>query len=249
MACRSWRVKQTALQAAIQARLCADEGTKAGMKAQLHFASAQCLLAGIFLRCCCPPGAGPCAFDAERPTFRRIIDVVRAGLALLPKLTSNNSKQGGAQKAKAMPLSFSLGLGAIGCLVYVALLCRDGSVRRKAVQTLALCPAAESLWTVEIAQRVCATVVSFEEKLAAEACGDLHLHLPYQATRHIPRHCRVHYYHFGNTEQQQAGSMILRLFRSADSNGSAFIYNDVQAVDLETALYMMNDEMKQTIPA
>lgn len=219
---------QKVLHDAIEAKLCAELVAPTRMTAHFHFALAQCLLAGIFLRCCWTGSL--CAYDVEYPTFRRVIELARDGLTLLPISNAKHSP-------RAIP--FSLGLGAIGTLVYVALLCRDHHIRRNAIEMLACCPSAENLWTVELAQRLCATVVAFEEKLAAE-----HDELAYQSTRHIPWHCRVHYYSFTNAQlhQLQHGSRALRLFRPADGNVSAFIYDDVPLVDLETALQFMTQK-------
>lgn len=211
---------QKVLHDAIEAKLCTELVAPTKMTAHFHFALARCLLAGIFLRCCWTGSL--CAYDAEYPTFRRVIELARDGLMLLP----TNAKQS----------PFSLGLGAIGTLVYVALLCRHHHIRRQAIEMLVCCPSAENLWTVELAQRLCATVVAFEEKLAAT-----HDELAYQSTRDIPWHCRVTYYSFTDAQlhQLQHGSKALRLFRPADGNVSAFIYDDVPLVDLETALHFM----------
>lgn len=76
---------------------------------------------------------------------------------------------------------------------------------------LDLCPPTEGLWSVELARRLCTTILEFEKQLAVAAGSG-----PGSATsQFIPSHCRVSYSNF-RLESEQAFTKV-RLFRSMGS--------------------------------
>lgn len=193
---RRLAAKQSMLELALEEKLSAHQ-VAATTSALLGFALPQCLLAKLYLRCCCYKQS---LFEDELPTFRRILDLERASLL---------SFYDTAQSLSAMP--FSLGLGAIGCLVTVVRLCPVTQIRQEAVEMLDLCPPTEGLWSVELARRLCTTILEFEKQLAVAAGSG-----PGSATsQFIPSHCRVSYSNF-RLESEQAFTKV-RLFRSMGS--------------------------------
>jgi hypothetical protein len=61
------------------------------------------------------------------------------------------------------PLPFSVNLGLIPILFYVARLCRERDLRRKAVDLLDVCPRVEGLWNAREAAAVARFVIALEE--------------------------------------------------------------------------------------
>lgn len=187
--------KQTIIELALEERLSAkQEAEKSAVL--LEFALLQCLLAKIYLRCCCNKES---FFEDELPTFQRILDLERASLTVL-RLTK--------QPLCAMP--FSLGLGAIGCLVSVVRLCPSTQIRQAAIQMLDLCPPTEGFWSVELARRLCITTTKFEEQLTVAETG-----ICLAPARMLPRHCRIYYHSFVAASEQSVPKV--RFFRSVGS--------------------------------
>lgn len=208
--------KQMTLEFALEGELCEKEKQKIQEKTAkvnsilLEFALIQCLLARIYLWCCC---YNQSRFEDELPTFRRILALERGSLTYLRDIIK--------EPLCAMP--FSLGLGAIACLVSVVRLCPIREIRYEAIQMLDLCPSKDGLWSVELAKRLCVSIVAFEEKLvtaAAAAEGNI-----YSTTLQvIPSHCRVTYHSFGAASELDVTNV--RLFRSLEDL-ETLVYDDI----------------------
>ncbi len=196
--------KQAILELALEEKLSAKRGEE---RASIMWESAllQCLLAKIYLRCCCHYES---SLKDELPTFRKILELERASLTTL---------RGKKQSLRAMP--FSLGLGAIGCLVSLVQLCPDSQLRHEAIQTLDLCPPTEGLWSVETARRLCVATVDFEEQLTASETGNRSAN-----SQVIPRHCRVSHHNFGAVLKR--GITKVRFFRAV-GGAETLTYDDL----------------------
>jgi hypothetical protein len=92
-------------------------------------------------------------FDRHTAHFARIIR--SAGEVLLPSMI------------QGCPLSFSVNLGLIPLLFYVARLCREPRLRRQAVVLLKACPRIEGLWNAREAAAVAEFVIALEEQVMA----------------------------------------------------------------------------------
>ncbi|KAJ2966603.1 hypothetical protein NQ176_g10071 [Zarea fungicola] len=186
--------KQASLEFALEKRRSENLHATKATSVLSEFALLQCLLARVYLRCCCSSNQN--SFHDEVPTFRRILDLERHSLTQLRSL-----------QQPLCTLPFSLGLGAIGCLVSVVRLCPLNQMRHEAIQMLSLCPSTEGLWSVDLARRLCSAIVTFEEQLAVESGGSA------ATPQHsIPRHCRVYHHSFGVLSE--AGFARVRFFQS-----------------------------------
>lgn len=198
--------KQSILQVALDEKLSTKRGE--GITSIVWEAAlAQCLLAGIYVRCCC---LYQNSLNDEMPTFRRILELEKVCLTSL---------RGNRQPLCAMPLS--LGLGAIGCLVSLVQLCPNRQLRHEAIQMLDLCPSTEGLWSVETARRLCLATVEFEEQLMA--VEKLHV-LVDSDSQVIPRHCRISHHNFGTVLGH--GVTKVRFFRAVGGM-QPLAYDDV----------------------
>ncbi len=197
--------KQSMLELALEERLSANRvaGT---ISVLLEFTLPQCLLVKIYLRCCCYKQS---RFEDELSIFRRILDLERASLLSLRDTQQHISA-----------MAFSLGLGAIGCLVSVARLCPVTQIRHEAIELLDLCPPAEGFWSVELARRLCSTILEFEEQLAVAAGSGTGSPTSQLALRQ----CRVSYHNFG--AESESPITKVRLFRSMGST-ETLNYEDV----------------------
>nr|POF23974.1 hypothetical protein CFP56_54910 [Quercus suber] len=204
--------RQQELELAIDDMLYAPNTTDSARVALSGLAKARCLLSGAMLRCAF--SRHQTNYDAEQQTFTQIVDHVQASLTEF---------EAPARHQVDAPSVFSLGLGAILLLVFVAGLCRDFETRHRAIKTLDLCPRTEGPWTVELARSLCTAIVTFEESKAIEDGGDFAL------TRWIPEHCRVHWYQLDPSQHpKQSIQRILRLFRRLGDEYSSFVYEDLE---------------------
>lgn len=197
--------KQSMLEQVLEEKLSANQSA-AISSVLLEFALPRCLLAKIYLRCCC---YNQSRFEDELSIFQRIIDLERASLLSLR-----------ASQQHVFPMSFSLGLGAIGSLVSVARLCPVTQIRHEAIQLLDLCPPTEGFWSVELARRLCTTILEFEEQLATAAGSGIGS----PTSQLTSRQCRVSYHNFGAASEDLVTKV--RLFRSM-GNTETLNYEDV----------------------
>lgn len=199
--------KQSMLEQALEEKMSASRsaGTSSVL---LEFALPRCLLAKIYiyLRCCC---YNQSRFEDEVSIFQRILDLERASLLSLRASQQHDSS-----------MSFSLGLGAIGSLVSVARLCPVTQIRHEAIKLLDLCPPTEGFWSVELAWRLCTTILEFEEQLATAAGSAIGS----PTSQLTSRQCRVSYHNFGAASEDLVTKV--RLFRSMGDT-ETLSYEDV----------------------
>lgn len=200
--------KQQTLESAIHSQI-QDTGTP--VSSLLASTLALCILVRVFLHYCSHHSQA--AFDSQLPAFRQIIDLEKIVLASL-----DNSR------SVASTPPFSLGLGAITILAYIASLCRDRELRREALDTLKLCPLIEGPWTVQSAGSICATLITYEERLASASRGN-----DFAMTAYIPEHCRVYYCSLCPISRD--GIRYVRFFRRAGGNTTSFTHEDVPLLE------------------
>lgn len=111
---------------------------------RLHFKAGYISISGGF--------ADPLDFDKRTSEYNEVLDL--AGI-----LTDSLSLREAGQRATFMmygPLS--------GCLYIVVTCCRDGAIRRRAIDLMLRQPRREGLWDSLLTARVCQTVLEIEER-------------------------------------------------------------------------------------
>ena len=91
------------------------------------------------------------SFDQHIPVFQSAVEALEKIIGWL----STSSE---------VPILFSLDLALIPCLFYIAIKCRDPTIRRRAVAILNKAPRREGLWDAREAVIVAEHVIEFEER-------------------------------------------------------------------------------------
>ncbi|QDS73985.1 hypothetical protein FKW77_008526 [Venturia effusa] len=125
---------------------------------------------------------GQTSYDGCTQNFETILHLVESVLV-------------GRDQVNQPPLAFSIDLGFIPLLLFVARLCRQPILRRKAIDMLAMCPPTDGNWDRQRAIAAARAVIRFEEQ-----CEDD------DAPHPIPEERRVHHILFDDSNSETSKS-------------------------------------------
>ncbi len=104
-----------------------------------------------------PQPHGPLLFDNYTDSFIRIVGLAAEALELNPKDESS------WEQPRTREPQFHLEIGVTVVLFSTIIMCRDPSVRRKAMRIMRHTPEQEGIWNRALALRVAARIVALEE--------------------------------------------------------------------------------------
>lgn len=213
------RERHAKLESAMQKRLLLKRNSRSQ-----HFkiGSATTMLLGIYLR---RRWSGyHCTYDVEFECFSTILDRIQSALE------AERSQEDGTA-ASGSSSAFSIGLGTIAPLFYVAMMCREPLIRRRAIELMSQCPLQDGPWNSKLAERITRTVMEFEERKAQEDG------VGYALTGHIPEHCRVVYYYYYRKNSYETAETVmdgcgvkelLRVFYRHYGEKEAYMHEDLE---------------------
>lgn len=213
------RERHAKLESAMQKRLLLKRNSRGQ-----HFkiGSATTMLLGIYLR---RRWSGyHCTYDVEFEAFSTILDRIQSAL-------ETERSQDDASAASGSSSAFSIGLGTIAPLFYVAMMCREPLIRRRAIELMSQCPLQDGPWNSKLAERITRTVMEFEERKAQEDG------VGYALTGHIPEHCRVVYYYYHHQDSYDSAETVsdgcgvkerLRVFYRHYGKKEAYMQEDLE---------------------
>ena len=170
------------------------------------------MLLGIYLQC--RWSGYQCNFDIAYPMFATVVD----------KLEGIIGEETLVQADETSANAFSIGIGTIAPLFYVAIMCREPTIRRRATALLAKCPSQDGPWSARLAQIVSNAMIDYEERKAREEG------VGYTLTSYIPENCRIcyyYYYHNNIDEAKQERGGTLRVFRRSANTDMVYTHEDI----------------------